>query len=54
MRLAALVVVSLAWAWAIITLGVFMASMLAAQQSGVKAPSSSTVSRKSRNGGLEL
>ena len=38
-RLAALVVVSLAWAWAIITLGVFMASMLAAQQSGVKAPS---------------
>jgi len=38
-RLAALVVVGLAWAWAIITLGVFMASMLAAQQAGAKAPS---------------
>ena len=38
-RLAALVIVGLAWAWAIVTLGVFMASMLAAQQAGVKAPS---------------
>ena len=38
-RLAALLIVGLCWAWAIITLGVFMASMLAAQQAGTKPPS---------------
>ena len=38
-RYAALGVVGICWAWAIITLGAFMASMLAAQQAGTKAPS---------------
>jgi PAT family beta-lactamase induction signal transducer AmpG len=38
-RYAALGIVGICWAWAIITLGVFMASMLAAQQAGTKAPS---------------
>jgi PAT family beta-lactamase induction signal transducer AmpG len=38
-RLVALAIVGVSWAWAIITLGVFMASMLAAQQAGTKAPS---------------
>ena len=38
-RYAALAVVGVCWLWAIVTLGVFMASMLQAQQSGVKAPS---------------
>jgi PAT family beta-lactamase induction signal transducer AmpG len=38
-RYLALAIVGLCWAWAIITLGVFMASMLAAQQAGTKAPS---------------
>ena len=38
-RYAALAIVGLCWAWAIITLGVFMASMLQAQQAGTKAPS---------------
>jgi PAT family beta-lactamase induction signal transducer AmpG len=38
-RYTALAVVGLCWLWAIITLGVFMASMLQAQQSGAKAPS---------------
>src|SRR5436305_629660 len=38
-RYAALAIVGLCWAWAIITLGVFMASMLRAQQAGTKAPS---------------
>ena len=38
-RYAALAVVGICWAWAIVTLGVFMASMLAAQQAGTKAPS---------------
>ena len=38
-RLTALAIVSVAWAWAIITIGSFMASMLAAQQAGEKAPS---------------
>ena len=37
-RLIALTVVTLAWAWAVITIGRFMASMLAAQQAGEKAP----------------
>ncbi|HSR00645.1 MAG TPA: MFS transporter [Sphingomicrobium sp.] len=38
-RFAALAIVGICWAWAIVTLGVFMASMLAAQQAGTKAPS---------------
>ena len=38
-RYAALAIVGLCWGWAIITLGVFMASMLQAQQAGTKAPS---------------
>jgi len=38
-RYAALAVVGICWGWAIITLGVFMASMLAAQQAGTKPPS---------------
>jgi PAT family beta-lactamase induction signal transducer AmpG len=38
-RYTALAVVGLCWLWAIITLGVFMASMLQAQQIGAKAPS---------------
>src|SRR3982750_4240806 len=38
-RLAALAIVGICWAWAIISLGVFMASMLAAQQGGTKPPS---------------
>jgi len=38
-RTVALTIVGLCWAWAIITLGRFMASMLAAQQAGTKAPS---------------
>jgi PAT family beta-lactamase induction signal transducer AmpG len=38
-RLVALAVVGICWAWAIITLGVFMATMLAAQQNGTKPPS---------------
>ena len=36
-RYVALTIVGLCWAWAIITLGVFMASMLQAQQSGCRA-----------------
>ena len=38
-RLAALAIVGICWAWAIITLGVFMATMLAAQQNGTTPPS---------------
>src|SRR5690242_6623043 len=38
-RVAALAIVGICWAWAIITLGVFMATMLMAQQNGTKAPS---------------
>jgi PAT family beta-lactamase induction signal transducer AmpG len=38
-RLLALGVVGLCWAWAIVTLALFMISMLAAQQSGTKPPS---------------
>jgi MFS transporter, PAT family, beta-lactamase induction signal transducer AmpG len=38
-RYAALTVVGVCWLWAIVTLGVFMASMLRAQQAGAKAPS---------------
>jgi PAT family beta-lactamase induction signal transducer AmpG len=38
-RLAALAVVTICWLWAIVTLGRFMAAMLAAQQSGTSAPS---------------
>src|SRR4249919_984323 len=38
-RLAALAIVLVAWAWAIITIGTFMVSMLGAQQEGTKAPS---------------
>jgi PAT family beta-lactamase induction signal transducer AmpG len=38
-RLVALAVVGICWAWAIITIGVFMATMLAAQQNGTKPPS---------------
>src|SRR3954453_16215285 len=38
-RFGALPIVGLCRAWAIITLGVFMASMLQAQQAGTKAPS---------------
>jgi len=38
-RYTALAVVGVCWAWAIITLGVFMVSMLEAQQAGTKAPS---------------
>jgi PAT family beta-lactamase induction signal transducer AmpG len=38
-RYAALTIVGLCWAWAVITLGHFMATMLLAQQAGQKAPS---------------
>ena len=38
-RLAALLFVGVCWAWAIITLGLFMASMLQAQETATKAPS---------------
>ena len=38
-RYAALAIVGLCWLWAIVTLGVFMASMLQAQETGTKAPS---------------
>lgn len=38
-RLAALVVVGVCWAWAIVTLALFMVSMLTAQELGAKAPS---------------
>ena len=38
-RYAALAIVGLCWAWAIVTLGGFMASMLQAQEGGTKAPS---------------
>jgi PAT family beta-lactamase induction signal transducer AmpG len=38
-RLAALAVVGVCWLWAIVSLAVFMVSMLAAQESGGKAPS---------------
>jgi MFS transporter, PAT family, beta-lactamase induction signal transducer AmpG len=38
-RLLALSVVGLCWAWAIVTLALFMIAMLAAQQSGTKPPS---------------
>lgn len=38
-RLVALAVVLIAWAWAMISIGRFMASMLAAQESGQKLPS---------------
>lgn len=38
-RLAALAIVGICWAWAIVTLGVFMATMLAAQQNGTTPPS---------------
>jgi PAT family beta-lactamase induction signal transducer AmpG len=38
-RLAALLIVGVCWLWAIITLGRFMAAMLAAQQSGTTPPS---------------
>jgi MFS transporter, PAT family, beta-lactamase induction signal transducer AmpG len=38
-RYAALAIVGLCWVWAIVTLGVFMVSMLQAQETGGKAPS---------------
>ena len=38
-RLGALVVVVVCWLWAVITIGTFMATMLAAQQAGTKPPS---------------
>jgi len=38
-RLAALAIVGICWLWAVITLGRFMAAMLAAQQAGTKLPS---------------
>jgi MFS transporter, PAT family, beta-lactamase induction signal transducer AmpG len=38
-RLAALLIVGVCWLWAIVTLGRFMAAMLAAQQAGTTAPS---------------
>ena len=38
-RLVSLVIVGICWFWAITTLGIFMASMLAAQAPGGKAPS---------------
>ena len=38
-RFAALAIVGVCWLWAILTLARFMASMLAAQQAGTKAPS---------------
>jgi len=38
-RLGALIVVVVCWLWAVITLGTFMATMLAAQQAGTKSPS---------------
>jgi MFS transporter, PAT family, beta-lactamase induction signal transducer AmpG len=38
-RLTALAIVTICWLWAIVTLGRFMAAMLAAQQSGTTAPS---------------
>jgi PAT family beta-lactamase induction signal transducer AmpG len=38
-RFAALAIVGVCWLWAIVSLGRFMVSMLAAQQQGVKAPS---------------
>jgi len=38
-RLVALAVVGICWAWAIVTLALFMISMLAAQQAGTKPPS---------------
>ena len=38
-RLAALAVVGVCWAWAIVTLALFMVSMLTAQEAGTKAPS---------------
>jgi PAT family beta-lactamase induction signal transducer AmpG len=38
-RFAALAIVGVCWLWAIVSLGRFMVSMLAAQQEGVKAPS---------------
>jgi PAT family beta-lactamase induction signal transducer AmpG len=38
-RLGALIVVVVCWLWAVITLGTFMATMLAAQQAGTKPPS---------------
>jgi PAT family beta-lactamase induction signal transducer AmpG len=38
-RLAALAIVGICWGWAIITLGVFMATMLIAQQNGTTPPS---------------
>ena len=38
-RLGALAIVGICWAWAIVTLALFMISMLAAQQAGTKPPS---------------
>jgi PAT family beta-lactamase induction signal transducer AmpG len=38
-RIGALAIVGICWAWAIITLGSFMAAMLSAQQAGTKPPS---------------
>ena len=38
-RLVALVIVGVCWAWAIVTLALFMVSMLTAQELGTKAPS---------------
>jgi PAT family beta-lactamase induction signal transducer AmpG len=38
-RVIALAVVGVCWAWAIVTLALFMISMLAAQQAGTKSPS---------------
>jgi PAT family beta-lactamase induction signal transducer AmpG len=38
-RLGALAIVGICWLWAVITLGRFMAAMLAAQQAGAKPPS---------------
>lgn len=38
-RIAALAIVGICWLWAVVTLGTFMAAMLAAQQAGTKPPS---------------
>ena len=38
-RVAALAIVGICWVWAVVTLGTFMAAMLAAQEAGTKPPS---------------
>jgi len=52
-RLAALVIVGLAWAWAIVTLGVFMASMLA-DDSSIRASAGASILWNSPLGPLRL